>query len=68
LGHLDDFKSYNVEVLEDAGKVFFGKSLHQIRADKCWQGKSRNKPHAWALMTEGEKRALRKLMDTWYPV
>jgi len=68
LGHLDDFKSYNVDVEDDAEKKFFGMSSLQIKSNPDWIAKARNKPHAWALMTDDEKKALRKLMDTWYPV
>jgi hypothetical protein len=68
LGHLDDFKSYNVSVLVDAEKNYFGMSALQIKASPMWQNTARQKPHAWALMTDDEKKALRKLMDEWYPV
>jgi len=68
LGHLDDFKSYNVEVLDDASVTFAGLSKEDILASAPWIAKKANKPVAWAQMTDDGKKALRKLMDTWYPV
>lgn len=67
LGHLDDFKSYNVDVLEDASVDFYQKTAQEIIASKTWVQKHTNKPKAWADMTDEDKKALRELMDSWYP-
>lgn len=67
LGHLGDFQSYNKDVRAYA--VSYGKmSADDIRVTPSWMDASQHKPPVWADMTDDDKKAMRALMDAWYPL
>ena len=68
IGHLDDFKSFNINVRKDASSIFKGMSAEEIRANTLWKSKNKNKPKHLDEMTTLEKNTLKKLMDKLYPV
>ena len=68
LGHLDDFQTSNPHVRQDAVGRFFQKSADQIKADGVWQAMVKHRPPVWANMTDGDKKAMRALMDQVYPI
>jgi len=59
LGHLDDYQSYNPDVLEHATKIFFGKTSKQIESDQSWQAFEKYRPKDLCKMTEAEKAAIK---------
>jgi hypothetical protein len=67
IGHLDNFKSSNLDVVTDARKTFHGMTSEQIEVDKRWRKKIANRLKPLNLMTGAEKKAFRKLMDSTYP-
>ena len=68
VGHLDDFKSSNLEVANDAAKTYNGMTAKQIRNNKDWQKEEKNKMKPLNAMTTTDKYKLRKLMDSLYPL
>jgi hypothetical protein len=68
IGHLDDFKSSNLNVVEDATKKYYGYTADAIRYDLRWRTEKMHKLKALDEMTMDEKAQLRKLMDDWFPL
>lgn len=67
IGHLGSFESYNPNVDKDC-KAYSGWTQTDIKADAKWKSKKEKRPHFLPDMTETQKRALRKKMDTLYPI
>ena len=67
IGHLDDFRSSNLTVEEDATKTFHGMQANAIRRDVVWQKKVSNKLKPLDEMTQADKAAFVKLMNDTYP-
>lgn len=67
IGHLDDFESSNLSVVEDASSTFKGWMAAKIRADSIWlQKKSARLPHL-PMMSADDKAAFAWAMNTRYP-
>lgn len=66
LGHLDDFKSSNLHVAEDA-ITFRGMSAAQIQADKRWITKEAARLKPLDQMTAADKASFKKLMNATFP-
>jgi len=67
LGHLDDFRSYNPNLIDFIGK-YHGMTPEQIKADKNYVQAIAMKPKEWAEMTAADKTAMRDLIDQLYPL
>ena len=65
LGHLDDFRSFNPDVLQDAAVTFHGLTAEQIKADPRWLAKERKRP--LDELTDDEKTEIRAMLDRLYP-
>lgn len=64
LGHLDDFKSYNADVVADC-RLFMNATTEQIRADARWLAKARGRPgDAW---TPEQIAAFKLILDRDLP-
>jgi hypothetical protein len=61
IGHLDDFKSSNLDVVNDAKKTFSGMTADQIKADPRWQLKPLDK------MSQQEKDDFTAQMNKVFP-
>lgn len=76
VGHLDDFKSWNIEVVKElalyGGKLYGGTSDGwpevEIRSNEAWQGKHLHRPRPWKEMTDLDKNAVRTLIDQRLPI
>ena len=69
LGHLGDFKEGNLKVREDATVNFKGKHLQEIKIDPKYKlAVANQKLKALDKMTDQEKKDLRALMDSTFPV
>jgi len=66
IGHLDDFRSSNLDVAEDCAR-WHGKSMEEVRADPIWQGKHTARMKPWADWTEQEKKDFRERLDQVFP-
>lgn len=68
IGHLDDFKSSNLDVSKDC-KTYVGESLREIENNGAWIAERINsKLKPLDKMTDEEKAALRRLMDETFPL
>ncbi len=67
IGHLDDFKSFNINVKQDARITFHGLSASAIRWFSSWQKKHQNKPQELEQMTSQEKKELKALINRTFP-
>ena len=68
IGHLDDFKSSNLNVKKDATKTYYNMSEDQIKASKVWQAEKKNKLKALDKMSQKEKDDFKALMDSTFPL
>lgn len=66
IGHLDDFRSSNLDVAEDA-VTFRGMSAKQIRGDARWIAKVAARLVPLDQMTTKAKTVFRKRMNTTFP-
>lgn len=67
IGHLDDFKTSNPKVREDA--LQYSKSDHVlIKTSQAWLDEKQARPNDWANMTEQDKKDLRARMDAEMPL
>lgn len=64
LGHLDDFKSYNLDVAADC-ETFRGMSTAEIEADPRWTAKEHARP--LDEITDDELAAFRAMLDATLP-
>jgi hypothetical protein len=67
LGHLDDYESYNPNVLEFA-KNYSGLTGQQIRADLTWQKSVASRPKHFDEMSEADKAAFKAMLDATFPI
>lgn len=68
IGHLDDFKSSNLNAELDASSVFYQYKAVTIEADPQWNRKREAKLKALDDMTDAEKQDLRLILDFKFPV
>lgn len=66
LGHLDDYKTWNKELLMDA-KRYHGWTSKAIRNDPVWQHKKLNRPKLWQVMSEKDKQDLSEYVNHFLP-
>lgn len=66
LGHLDDFRSSNLDVVADCVR-WHGKSDAEIKADPLWQGKHAGRMKPWAEWNDQEKLDFRAHLDKTFP-
>jgi hypothetical protein len=67
VGHLDNFKSSNLGVIEDAKITFHGMKAAAIQKSAAYLKKIQVRLTPLDEMTDAEKKALRKEMDTRIP-
>ena len=68
VGHLDDFQSSNLSVVEDAKTTFYGIAAAAIRADPKWQAKEAKRLAPLDKMTPADKQAFKDAMNTRFPL
>lgn len=66
LGHLDDFKSSNLDVTQDC-VTWHGKSEAEIKADLLWQGKHTARMKPWAEWSDQDKIDFKAHLDKTFP-
>lgn len=66
LGHLDNFQSWNKDVLQDVRR-YFGWPDAAIKADALWQHKKATRPKLWREMTEKERQDLAEWINAMLP-
>lgn len=66
LGHLDDFRSSNLDVAKDCIE-WHGRSEAEIKADTLWQDKHAARMPPWGEWTDAEKRDFRAHLDAALP-
>ncbi|RTL56526.1 MAG: HNH endonuclease [Rhodocyclaceae bacterium] len=67
IGHLDNFQSFNRDVIVDATQTYHGLTADQIRASKQWQAKVAKRPKSLDAMSEADKKVLRAELDKRFP-
>lgn len=68
VGHLDDFASSNLNVVDDAKATFHGMSATAIRADVKWQAKVKTRLLPLDKMTPADKQAFKDAMNKRFPL
>lgn len=69
IGHLGDFKEGNLDVVKDATVTFFGHTEDEIKTSNIWiSGVQNRRLKALDLMSDQEKKELRALMDSTFPL
>jgi hypothetical protein len=66
LGHLDDYESYNPDVMAFVA-TYANKTSQQIRADAAFRTAHGKKPEHLDLMTQQQKGAFTKMLDQKLP-
>lgn len=67
IGHLDDFKSSNLDVVVDAKTTFQGMSASDIKNDLRWKQKKTTSLKPLDKMTPQDKVDFLAKMNTWFP-
>jgi hypothetical protein len=67
IGHLDDFKSSNLDVMVDSLTTFHMITSSNIKASVVWQSKVANKLRPLGDMTDKDKADFIALTSTLYP-
>lgn len=67
IGHLDDFKSSNLDVDVDAKTTFHGMDAAAIRADPRWKQKEAARLAPLDLMSDADKAAFQARMNERFP-
>ena len=67
LGHLDNFKSSNLNVEEDC-KTYYNLTSEQIQENKTWEIEEKNRLKLLTEMSEEEKEDFKNLMNKKYPL
>jgi hypothetical protein len=67
VGHLDDFQSSNLAVVEDATRTFHAMAGAAIRADARWKEKEAARLTPLDQMTDAQKKTFRAQMDARFP-
>lgn len=65
LGHLDDFKSANLNIRQDV-LMFKGQNIMTIKNNTTWQEKAKNKLKSFDEMDDEDKENFKQLMNTTY--
>lgn len=68
VGHLDDFQSSNLSVVQDAQGTFHGMSATAIRADVKWEAKVKTRLAPLDKMTPADKQAFKDAMNKRFPL
>ena len=68
IGHLDDFKSSNINVVRDAREIYKNRMSAFIQNSDTWKTEKQNRLKLLDEMSADEKAAFRKSMDDTYPV
>ena len=68
VGHLDDFESSNLAVVEDAARTFHGMGASAIKNDMTWLRKKASRLRPLEQMTVAEKEAFRAAMNRRLPL
>ena len=68
VGHLDDFESSNLAVVEDAATTFHGMDARDIKRDLTWLRKKANRLVPLERMTGADKEAFREAMNRRFVV
>ena len=68
VGHLDDFESSNLAVVEDAARTFYGMDAAAIKSDLTWLRKKASRLAPLEKMTAADKEAFREAMNRRLPV
>lgn len=66
LGHLDDFRSSNLDVVGDC-RTWFGHTEVEIKGDPLWQGKHAARMKPWAEWNDQERADFRAHLDQVFP-
>jgi hypothetical protein len=66
LGHLGNFQSANLDVLEDV-KTYFDKTAAEIKADPAWLARKKKRVPFLDAMTQAEKDDLLDKMNKRFP-
>lgn len=67
VGHLDDFQSSNLDVVEDATVTFLGEDAMTIRSSPVWQQKEANRLKPLDLMTPQDQADFTAAMNARFP-
>lgn len=67
LGHLDDFESSNLNVVEDVKVHFHKRTAAEIKASSKWQEELTKRLKPFGQMTDQDKEDFKKLMDSTFP-
>jgi 5-methylcytosine-specific restriction protein A len=67
IGHLDDFKSSNLNVKQDAKTTFHNMKDNEIRLNKKWLADVVNKLKPLNKMTDQDKKDFTELMNKTFP-
>ena len=67
VGHLDSFRSSNLNVVEDAKGTFHGRCAEEIRKSAKWMELVNQRLKPLGEMTEDEKAEFAQLMNARYP-
>jgi len=68
VGHLDDFESSNLAVVEDAARTFHGMDATAINSDLTWLRKKASRLRPLQQMTAADKEAFREAMNRRLPL
>jgi hypothetical protein len=68
VGHLDDFESSNLAVVEDAARAFHGMDAEAIKSDMTWLRKKVSRLRPLQQMTAADKEAFREAMNRRLPL
>jgi len=68
VGHLDDFESSNLAVVEDAARTFHGMDATAIKSDMTWLRKKVSRLRPLQQMTVADKEAFREAMNRRLPL
>jgi len=67
IGHLDNFKSSNLDVVKDATETFSKMTANQIKASPVWLAKEAKKLPLLPDMTDQQKQDFINLMNSTFP-
>jgi hypothetical protein len=67
VGHLDDFQSSNLDVVEDAASMFHGMTAEQIRESPEWKALVAKRLKPLSEMSEQDKQAFAQAMNQRFP-
>ena len=68
VGHLDDFESSNLAVVEDAARAFYGMDAEAIKSDMTWLRKKVSRLRPLQQMTVADREAFREAMNRRLPL